>query len=406
MKMEMFGCGKETSFQKSLAVANIAKSCLIAFTLAGIVACGNDSSSGPSDSSDSSATSTALEQMTLREKVGQMFFVRPEALDTSIHWNEYADLPSYKLERVNKTMLAVNKDYPVGDMILYAHNIVDETQLKKFIEEIRELNGSPLLAIDEEGGRVARIANNENFDVPKYESMAAIAESDDPEEAYKAAFTIGSYVKKYGFDIDYAPVADVNTNPDNIVIGPRAFSDDPETAAKFVVSYLNGLESAGVIGTLKHFPGHGDVSTDTHYGYASTDKTWDEMLKCEMIPFKAGIKAGAQMIMTAHIAAPNVSGDDLPATLSPVILQDKLRGELGFDGVIVTDAMDMGAITKQFSNTEAAIKSIQAGVDVVLCSREFTQVFDAVVKAVEKGEIKESRIDESVKRILKLKQKN
>ena len=400
MKIELFGCAKEMSFQKRLAVANIAKSCLVAFTLAGIIACGNDSSSGPSDSLDS----TALEKMTLREKVGQMFFVRPEALDTSIHWNEYAELPNYKLERVNKTMLAVNKDYPVGGMILYAHNIVDETQLGKFIDEIRELNGSPLLAIDEEGGRVARIANNENFDVPKYESMAAIAESGDPDKAYKAAFTIGSYVKNYGFDIDYAPVADVNTNPDNIVIGPRAFSDDPETAAKFVVSYLNGLESAGVIGTLKHFPGHGDVSTDTHYGYASTDKTWDEMLKCEMIPFKAGIKAGAQMIMTAHIAAPKVSGDDLPATLSSVILQDKLRGELAFDGIIVTDAMDMGAITKQFSNTEAAIKSIQAGVDVVLCSREFVKVFDAVVKAVEKGEIKESRIDESVKRILKLKQ--
>ena len=384
-------------FCKKHVIANLLGCTATAFFLA---ACGDDSSSGPS-SEDS-----AIQKMSIREKVGQMFFVRPEALDTSIHWNEYAELPDYKLEQVNKTMLAVNKDYPIGGMILYAHNIVDETQLKKFIEEIRELNGSPLLAIDEEGGRVARIANNENFDVPKYESMAAIAESDDPEEAYKAAFTIGSYVKKYGFDIDYAPVADVNTNPDNIVIGPRAFSDDPETAAKFVVSYLNGLESAGVIGTLKHFPGHGDVSTDTHYGYASTDKTWDEMLKCEMIPFKAGIKAGAKRIMTAHIAAPNVSGDDLPATLSPVILQDKLRGELGFDGVIVTDAMDMGAITKQFSNTEAAIKSIQAGVDVVLCSREFTQVFDAVVKAVEKGEIKESRIDESVKRILKLKQKN
>ena len=384
-------------FCKKHVIASLLGCTATAFFL---TACGDDSSSGPS-SEDS-----AIQKMSIREKVGQMFFVRPEALDTTIHWNEYAELPDYKLEQVNKTMLAVNKDYPIGGMILYAHNIVDETQLGNFIAEIRELNGSPLLAIDEEGGRVARIANNENFDVPKYESMAAIAESDAPEEAYKAAFTIGSYVKKYGFDIDYAPVADVNTNPDNIVIGPRAFSDDPETAAKFVVSYLNGLESAGVIGTLKHFPGHGDVSTDTHYGYASTDKTWDEMLKCEMIPFKAGIKAGAQMIMTAHIAAPNVSGDDLPATLSPVILQDKLRGELGFDGVIVTDAMDMGAITKQFSNAEAAIKSIQAGVDVVLCSREFTQVFDAVVKAVEKGEIKESRIDESVKRILKLKQKN
>ena len=370
-----------------------------------LAACGDDSSSAPDSSASSETSVLNIKKMSLREKVGQMFFVRPEALDTTIHWTEYQDLPDYKLQQVNKTMRDVSKDYPVGGMILYAHNIVDETQLGEFIAEIRTLNGSPLLAIDEEGGRIARIANNENFDVPKYESMAAIAESGDPSEAYKAAFTIGSYVKEYGFDIDYAPVADVNTNPENIVIGPRAFSDDPETAAEFVVSYLNGLDSAGVIGTLKHFPGHGDVKTDTHSGYAETNKTWEEMLKCEMIPFKAGIEAGAQMIMTAHIAAPKVTGDDLPATLSSVILQDKLRGELGFKGIIVTDAMDMGAITTQFGNAEAAIKSIQAGVDVVLCSKDFTQVFDAVVNAVEKGDIKETRIDESVKRILELKAK-
>ena len=370
-----------------------------------LAACGDDSSSAPDSSASSETSVLDIKKMSLREKVGQMFFVRPEALDTTIHWTEYQDLPDYKLQQVNKTMRDVSKDYPIGGMILYAHNIVDETQLGDFIAEIRKLNGSPLLAIDEEGGRIARIANNENFDVPKYESMAAIAESSDPSEAYKAAFTIGSYVKEYGFDIDYAPVADVNTNPENIVIGARAFSDDPETAAEFVVSYLNGLDSAGVIGTLKHFPGHGDVKTDTHSGYAETNKTWEEMLKCEMIPFKAGIEAGAQMIMTAHIAAPKVTGDDLPATLSSVILQDKLRGELGFKGIIVTDAMDMGAITTQFGNAEAAIKSIQAGVDVVLCSKDFTQVFDAVVNAVEKGNIKETRIDESVKRILELKAK-
>lgn len=381
---------------------NFATKALATLSLAFLAACGDDSSSSASEDNPE-ASALDISKMTIREKVGQMFFVRPEALDTSIHWSEYAELPDYKLQQVNKTMLAVNKDYPIGGMILYAHNIVDEDQLSEFIADIRELNGSPLLAIDEEGGRVARIANNGNFDVPKYESMAAIAKSGDPDEAYKAAFTIGSYVKKYGFDIDYAPVADVNTNPENIIIGERAFSNDPETAAEFVVSYLNGLDSAGVIGTLKHFPGHGDVKTDTHSGYAETNKTWKEMLKCEMIPFKAGIKAGAQMIMTAHIAAPKITGNDLPATLSPVILQEKLRGELGFKGIIVTDAMDMGAITTQFGNAEAAIKSIQAGVDVVLCSREFTQVFDAVVKAVEKGEIKVSRIDESVKRILALK---
>lgn len=381
---------------------NFATKVLATLSLAFLAACGDDSSSSASEDNPE-ASALDISKMTIREKVGQMFFVRPEALDTSIHWSEYAELPDYKLQQVNKTMLAVNKDYPIGGMILYAHNIVDEDQLSEFIADIRELNGSPLLAIDEEGGRVARIANNGNFDVPKYESMAAIAKSGDPDKAYKAAFTIGSYVKKYGFDIDYAPVADVNTNPENIIIGERAFSNDPETAAEFVVSYLNGLDSAGVIGTLKHFPGHGDVKTDTHSGYAETNKTWKEMLKCEMIPFKAGIKAGAQMIMTAHIAAPKITGNDLPATLSPVILQEKLRGELGFKGIIVTDAMDMGAITTQFGNAEAAIKSIQAGVDVVLCSREFTQVFDAVVKAVEKGEIKVSRIDESVKRILALK---
>lgn len=385
--------------KRSTAIALI-----LAFSALSLTNCGDNTSTAPGDSSSDAQAVLNIDKMTLREKVGQMFFVRPEALDTSIHWKAYTDLPDFKLQQVNKTMTAVNKDYPIGGMILYAHNIVDETQLASFIKGIRQLNGSPLLAIDEEGGRVARIANNENFDVPKYESMEAIAKSGDPNEANKAAFTIGSYVKKYGFDIDFAPVADVNTNPENIIIGPRAFSDDPEIAADFVVSYLNGLDSAKVIGTLKHFPGHGDVQTDTHYGYAETDKTWEEMLECEMIPFKAGIKAGAQMIMTAHIAAPKVTGEDVPATLSSVILQDKLRGELGFEGVIVTDAMDMGAITTQFGNSEAAIKAIQAGVDVVLCSREFVKVFDAVVEAVEKGEIKESRIDESVKRILALRE--
>ena len=373
-----------------------------ASALLALAACSSDSSTIGAEENE---LEDSIEKMTLREKVGTMFFVRPESMDTTIHWKEYYELFEHKLQKVNKTMLAVNKDYPVGGVILFAHNIDDENQLAEFIKEIRELNGTPLLAIDEEGGRVARIANNENFDVPKYESMAAIAESGDPNDAYKAAFTIGSYIKEYGFDIDFAPVSDVNTNPDNIIIGPRAFSDDPETAADFVVSYLNGLDSAGIVGTLKHFPGHGDVKADTHFGYAQTNKTWKELLKCEMVPFKAGIDAGAQMIMTAHIAVPKVTGDDLPSTLSPVILQDKLRDELGFDGVIVTDAMDMGAITKQFSNTEATIKAIQAGVDIILCPQDFVEAFDAVVKAVEKGEIEESRIDESVHRILKLKKK-
>ena len=181
-----------------------------------------------------------LQKMTLREKVGQMFFVRLEELDPSIEWKAYADLDSLKTQEVTENMKRLNEQYPVGGIILYAWNIDDEAQLARIISQIRALNGNPLLCIDEEGGRVSRIANNPKFNVKKYESMAAIGATGDPQNAYECGHTIGTYLNRYGFDIDFAPVADVNTNPDNIIIGPRAFSDDPELAASMVVNYLQG----------------------------------------------------------------------------------------------------------------------------------------------------------------------
>ena len=351
-----------------------------------------------------------LQRMTLREKVGQLFYVRPECLDTTIHFNRPGgidestdDITKIRLQAVNETMRGVSEKYPVGGIILYAHNIEDEAQLARFIPEIRALNGSPLLCIDEEGGRVARIANNGNFAVEKFESMAAIGATGDAQNAYHCGNTIGTYLRRYGFDIDFAPVADVNTNPENIVIGARAFSDNPEVAAPMVVSYLQGLKDAGVTGCIKHFPGHGDTQADTHYGYAQSLKTWDEMLSCELGTFKAGIQWGTQLIMTAHIAAPNVTGSDILATMSPLILQDKLRGELGYQNLIITDAMEMGAITLQYTNAEAAVGTLQAGADIVLGPQNFVEAFDAVVQAVQDGLLTEQRIDQSVRRILRLK---
>ena len=170
-----------------------------------------------------------------------------------------------------------------------------------------------------------------------------------------------------------------------------------------VVNYLQGLKDAGITGCIKHFPGHGDVKTDTHYGYASTQKTWDEMLGCEMITFKAGIQWGCQLIMTAHIGTPGITGNDVPATMSSVVLQDKLRRELGYQNIIITDGMEMGAITQQYTSGQAAVGSIQAGVDIVLGPKNYVEAFDAVVKAVENGTITEERINQSVRRILKLK---
>ena len=371
--------------------------------------CSNDDDDDVPSIND--AVEAQLEKMTLREKVGQMFYVRPECLDTTIHFNQPSgidgssdDITKIRLQSVNETMKGVNEKYPVGGIILYAHNIEDEAQLAKFIPEIRDLKGSPLLCIDEEGGRVARIGRNSNFNVKTYESMGAIGATGDPANAYECGNTIGTYLKHYGFDIDFAPVADVNTNPENIVIGARAFSDKPEVAAPMVVKYLQGLKDAGVTGCIKHFPGHGDTKADTHFGYASSQKTWAEMLKCEMVTFKAGIQWGCQLIMTAHIAAPNVIGSDIPSTMSSVILKDKLRKELGYQNIIITDAMEMGAITQQYNNEEAAVGCIQAGVDIVLGPQNFVKAFDAVVAAVKNGTISEERINESVRRILKLKQ--
>ena len=201
------------------------------------------------------------------------------------------------------------------------------------------------------------------------------------------------------------PIADVNTNPENIVIGARAFSDNPQTAATMVVSYLNGLWDSGITGCIKHFPGHGDTKEDTHTGYAASMKTWDEMAGCEMIPFKAGIAAGTEMIMTAHIAAPNVTGSEIPSTMSSVILQDKLRGELGYKGIIVTDAIEMGAITQKYSPAEAAVETVKAGVDIVLLPADYVKAVDGIIKAVGNGTLDEKKIDESVYRILALKMK-
>ena len=347
-----------------------------------------------------------LKNMTLKEKIGQMFYVRLESLDTTIHWKTYADLQENPMHDLNKTIRDVNAKYPIGGLILYAWNIKDKPQLAKLISDIRALNGKPLLCIDEEGGRIARIAKNENFDVEVIGPMADIGKTGDPKNAYHAGNVIGTYLTKYGFDIDFAPVADVNTNPDNIIIGDRAFSDKPEVAAPMVVSYLQGLKDAGVTGCVKHFPGHGDTKTDTHFGYASTQKTWAEMLQCEMVTFKAGIDWGCQLIMTAHIGTPNVTGSDVPATMSSVILQDKLRGELGYQNIIITDGMEMGAITTQYTSEEAAVNSIKAGVDIVLGPKNFVPAFEAVLKAVEKGTITEERINQSIRRILKMKKQH
>ena len=346
-----------------------------------------------------------IQSMTLREKVGQLFMIRPDALEGRFGPAELEDNSITGTTQVSQEMREKYAQYPCGGFALFRKNILSPSQLTAFTESLHSLGDiAPVLGIDEEGGRIARIANHpENFNVTKFRSMGAIAWSGDESKAYQAGKTIGEYLTAYGLDIDFAPVADVNTNPRNTVIGDRAFGSDPTVAAGMVKQAIMGLHESGTASCVKHFPGHGDTATDTHTGYAETLKTWEEISACEMIPFRAGVEAGTDLVMTAHIAAPNVTGSDEPSTMSYTILTEKLRGELGFQGLIITDALAMGAIREKYTSSQACVRCIQAGVDILLMPYDYYEAFDGVVRAVEKGEIPESRIDESVYRILSFK---
>lgn len=351
------------------------------------------------------AIAMQLKTMTLREKVGQLFCIRPDALDGTFSNADLNDHSAAGVTALSQRMRDTYRDYPCGGFALFQKNLESPDRLTQFTQDLHAVGRIPsFIAIDEEGGRVARLGNHPGFHVPTFSPMGTLARGGNPKSAYIAGASIGKYLASFGIDLDFAPVADVNTNPANPVIGDRAFGDNPAIASDFVVQFLKGLHARGVAGCLKHFPGHGDTSTDTHTGYAETGKTWEEMRSCEMLPFLAGIENGADMIMTAHIAAPSVTGSEEPSTVSYTMLTEKLRGELGYDGLIITDALCMGAITRAYDSAQACILCLQAGCDILLMPYDYRTAFDGVVDAVEKGILSEDRIDESVRRVLAFKE--
>lgn len=347
-----------------------------------------------------------LADMTLRDKVGQLFFIRPDALDLEQSQSQIDDADAGGVTSLTDAMLDTLSRYPVGGVVLFGKNLTNPDQLTALTADLHEAGKIPLLvAVDEEGCSVARLANHPGFDdLPDYPSVSEVAASGGAESVREMSASIGAYLTQYGIDLDFAPVADVNTNPDNPIIGKRAFSDNPQQAAEMVTAAVEGFHDAGVLCCLKHYPGHGDTAEDSHKALAVTQKTWQELETCELIPFGAGIEAGADLVMVGHIAAPQVTGEDTPASLSPQLLQS-LRQDLGFDGVIVTDSLAMEGITKLYSPGQAAVQAVQAGADILLMPAGLTEAFDAVVAAVEEGTIPQSRIDESAARVLALKAK-
>lgn len=333
-----------------------------------------------------------INAMTLDEKIYQLFIVAPEDLEGS-------STVTFAPENLSELL----KQKPVGGIIFFASNLRDREQTEKLIGDFQAASPTPLfIAVDEEGGLVRRLGSNPSMGFTQIGAMGTIADAD---AAKNVGITIGSELKELGFNLDFAPVADVNTNPKNPVIGSRAFRSDAAEAAELVAACTEGFIQSGVISCLKHFPGHGDTVQDSHRGYAESTRTLEELEQTEFPPFQSGIQAGAPLVMMGHISLPNAAGSDgLPASLSPFWMQEILREKLGFGGLIITDSLEMGAVTSAFPiKGDSSLQALLAGADLLLMPDSLTKAVAAIRASVENGTIPESRIDESLLRILTLK---
>ncbi len=352
---------------------------------------------GMSEEDAAYASRDYMEAMTTREKVGQLFTVNLELLDGS--WGSF-----YEHGRVTAKMKEALAEYPVGGVILFSRNIDTRKQTKKLIRGLQKNTTVPLfVSVDEEGGDVARIGSNPRMKTDTFPTMEEIGKTQDADYVYEMASSIGGQIGELGFNVDLAPVADVRTSDLNREIGSRSFGDDPQEVAGFVSAYIKGLASQDICSTLKHFPGQGSSSGDTHQGSVDIDSSIASLRKIDFVPFVAGIEAGADQIMVSHISVSKVTETSEPASMSELIMTTILREELDFEGLIVTDAFDMASITDYYSAAEAACEAFQAGADVILMPQSLPEAFDAIVESIEEGAYSEKRLNDSVQRILQLK---
>lgn len=286
--------------------------------------------------------------------------------------------------------------YHIGGVILFAENLDTAEQTRRLTADLQAAADLPLfIGIDEEGGLVSRL-DKSNIEHESFPSAAEV------EDAAYVGRTIGTELAELGINVDFSPVADVNTNPENPIIGTRAFSSDAETAAEKVGDFISAMQEVGVSACAKHFPGHGDTETDSHLGETFVTHDLERLRTVEFLPFRAAIAADTDFIMAGHIQTPNVTTDGLPASLSAQML-GILREELGYNGIIITDAMNMGAITEGYGGGESVVMAIQAGADIVLMPADLAEAAECLTEAIESGEISTERVDDALWHILSLK---
>lgn len=329
-----------------------------------------------------------LSAMSLEQKLGQMII---------------AGVSGTTVDDQSKKLIT---DSYIGGVILYKNNIVSVEQTTRLLNGLKEANrtnAAPLLlSVDQEGGKVNRLPTS----LVATPSSRDIAKSGDSKKARAVGETIGDQLRTLGFNVNFAPVLDIDSNPNNPVIGSRSFGPTAAVVSSFGLEEMLGLRAKQVIPVVKHFPGHGDTSVDSHLELPVVNKTLDQLRKLELVPFAEAIRSNAEAVMVAHILLPSID-PDYPASMSSNTITQLLRNEMGYDGVVITDDMTMGAIMNHYDLGKAVVQSVRAGSDIVLVAHEYANVrkaLESLMQAAKSGEITMERIDQSVRRIIKLKQ--
>ncbi len=337
--------------------------------------------------------------MTLEQKVAQLFIVTPEALVEGV---------SQVTQAGDMTREGVTA-HPVGGIVYFAQNLLDPEQTTTMLANVKQFyadagNVAPFIAVDEEGGTVVRVADNEAFGAQDVGDASALGSAGDTEAAKRAAEQIADYLMPLGFNLDFAPVADVVDPLRSDTMGLRSFSSDAAVAADMVRAEVEGFRDKKMLCCAKHFPGIGAAAGDSREGAITIEATNEELETVDLVPFRAAIEAGVPMIMVGHVSLPNIVGDSTPAPLSSAVVQGMLRDSLGYTGIIVTDSLSMGAITDYYTPAEAAVAALKAGCDIPLMPERLDEAYQGVLSAVQVGELTEERLDESLTRILTAKQ--
>ncbi|MFI6320379.1 glycoside hydrolase family 3 protein [Nonomuraea sp. NPDC050556] len=338
-----------------------------------------------------------LAKLSDEEKVGQLFMpvLYGTAADTVSGENNARYGAATPAKVIGK--------YHLGGAILFPENVKTVEQVIGLTNGMQKASrGVPLLVgTDQENGLVSRMAAL----ITTFPGASVIGSTKDVSLSRAAAKATGEELRALGVNLDFAPVADVNINPDNPVIGKRAYGNDPAEVSKMVAAAVKGFDDAKVASTAKHFPGHGDTNTDSHTGLPVIKHTRAQWEKLDAPPFRAAIAAGTDVIMSAHIVMPKLDSSGDPATLSKTILTGLLRDKLGFKGVISTDALNMGGARTKYNDGEIAVRAVLAGADLLLMPNNLPKAYDAVLAAVKSGRISKERLDQSVTRLLKLKER-